>query len=163
MAKGTGILVLGAAGRAEEDSGQPRPSGQPPMGSVAIKCQETCKVPIVIVKSTQSPITEDGVRRGARPSCASKNGLNFAVCIDRSNLSRMAFDTALMYAKPQDSIFCLHVGGGEPPLDKKSEANSTTLQHMYRAECDKMVDQRQAHRLGLAGLPQAWPQAWPQA
>ena len=73
-----------------------------------------------------------------RPSRALKDGLNFAVCVDGTNLSRMAFDMALLFAKPkvrartgwlagadraasgrhtadtcaalgQDSVFCLHV------------------------------------------------------
>jgi len=43
---GKGILVLGAAGKASED--KPRangPGGQPPMGSVALKCQEVAMCP----------------------------------------------------------------------------------------------------------------------
>lgn len=80
IAKGSGVLVLGAAGKmGESRDTKTGPSGQPPMGSVALQCQEIVKVPVVIVKSTQSPITQPNVRRGMRPSRnGNLNGLTYA-------------------------------------------------------------------------------------
>ena len=143
IAKGTGVLVIGAAGKHGEETGlKSGPSGQPPMGSVAIKCQETCKVPVVIVKSTQSPITQPGVRRGQRPSrSGNPNGLKYAVCVDSTNLSRMAFDLSILMAKRQDSIHLLHIENTDKAVGQHSEMNEADLvRRMYDAECQKIVD-----------------------
>lgn len=115
IAKGSGILVLGASGKEGEDQGR---AGHTHLGSVAEKCQEVCKVPVVIVKHTQTPITELGVRRGSRPSRSSQNGLLFVVCVDTSNLARNAFDLAVLFAHKHDSIHVVHILDTEKGLGR---------------------------------------------
>ena len=48
-ANGSSILVLGAAGKGDEDKNGRRPEGQPPMGSIATKVPMKIKVPVLLV------------------------------------------------------------------------------------------------------------------
>ncbi|KAL1530470.1 hypothetical protein AB1Y20_001372 [Prymnesium parvum] len=155
IAKGTGVLVLGAAGKAGEEHGRAGPKGQLPMGSVALTCQEVCKVPVVIVKSTHSPITMPDVRRGMRPSCSGNpNGLLYVVCIDGSNLARMAFDTAVLFAKRQDSIHLLHIRDSGRSVTSFAD-DTEKMKSMYEAECTKLVSLRVVKSAIFVVVPQS--------
>jgi len=95
----------------------------------------------VIVKSTQSPITQPNVRRGQRPSRAGTNGLTIAVCVDTTNLSRMAFDLALLYLKKPDKLLVLHVEDADKSVDKAGRSTEADMvERLYGAECQKLVD-----------------------
>jgi nucleotide-binding universal stress UspA family protein len=139
VANAKGILVVGAAGKAGEET-RPKnaPSGQPPMGSMAKKCVELCKMPVFIVKSTESPITQEGVKRGQRPSRNNtQGGLTHMVTIDNNvNLSRIAFDTAVKCLRPgKDKLVIFHIdttysGGDYEALE--------SVKAVYKEECEKL-------------------------
>jgi len=151
IAKGAGVLVLGAAGKAGEDEGRKGPLGQLPMGSVALKCQETCKVPVVIVKSTQSPVTAPELARGKRPSrCGDTAGLHYAVCVDASNLSRMAFDTALLFARKVDSLHLIHIENTDLAVTDRNVDQAEMVRRLYLAECEKLVNLGQVKEATLS-------------
>ena len=95
------MLVIGDHGSGCE--GKPRPKGQPPMGKCAEACINRVKVPVLLVRGNAKALLEQHhrggttQRRGKRTQdskgdlheqAPGGHGLNIAVCVDGSNLSK---------------------------------------------------------------------------
>lgn len=116
---GGAVLVLGAAGKGDESKhGPPRPTGQPPIGSIAMACVERCKQPVVLVKSgLDRTAGSDRIKRIGNDGTP---GLNIMVALDTpktagQDVSKKAFDMALTLGtrggagRSMDSVFLYHV------------------------------------------------------
>ena len=128
-ANGSSILVIGAAGKGEEDREAKRPDGQPPMGSIAQRCLEHCKVPVLLVKA--GPKLDLDVMRVKRAGRDKTPGLNIAVCMDTTLVSQRAFDVGCKMLKKGDSLLVLHVSD--------DEESSTPLVQELTLSCDKLL------------------------
>jgi len=98
-------------------------------------------VPVVTVKSTQSPICEDGTRRGMRPSRGgAKHGITIVVCVDATNLASMALEMALNYAHKPDKVVCLHIENTDKAVGNlRVENEADVVKNKFVAECGKLV------------------------
>ena len=103
---GSAVLVMGAAGKGDEDKRGRRPDGQPPMGSLAKASLARVKVPVALVKAGPMIDTDSRIKRVGRDKTP---GLNFMVCLDGSRVARSAFDQALKLIRPGDSLYGYHV------------------------------------------------------
>ena len=72
-----------------------RPSGQPPIGSLALACMERCKQPVILVKSGEAP--PSGTDRIKRVGNNHTPGINVMVSMDTSAVSRKAFECVHHY------------------------------------------------------------------
>ena len=125
---GSSILVLGAAGKGNEDkTGTSRPGGQAPMGAIAMSCLTKCKVPVVLVKS--GPRLDLDVARIKRAGRDNTPGLNIMLCLDQHAVTRMATDMALAIATKLDSVYAFHVA-------TKTEESQHVV-HEYTSIMDK--------------------------
>jgi nucleotide-binding universal stress UspA family protein len=130
-ANGSSILVLGAAGKGDEEKGGRRPDGQPPMGTIAKSVLERCKVPVLLVKSgAKMDLDVPRVKRQGRDSTP---GLNIMVSMDTSIVSERAFDLACKIGTRLDSLFVYHV-----QMDESSDHLVSEL----TVQCDKLVDSK---------------------
>lgn len=144
-ANGSAVLVMGAAGKGDQDKNGSRPDGQPPMGSLATACLNRVKVPVCVVK-TGPKINLDGVTRVKRQGRDGTPGLNFVVAVDGGKVSNAAFDQALRLAHRGDSIFGFHVDAGS--------AQTAEVEKKYSAELAKLVDTNAIERGYLAVVKQ---------
>jgi len=108
-------LVIGAAGAADEEQLQKKNTSVEfsALGRVAAECAAKCKVPVVLAKrpwATRSAMP--GVARGGdeRNGRNGLRGLTIAVCVTELNVSSTAFDLALSFCRPGDTLLALHVG-----------------------------------------------------
>lgn len=129
-ANGYSILVLGAAGKGDEERTGRRPEGQPAMGSLATTCLETCKVPVLLVKS--GPKLDMDAPRLKRQGRDSTPGLNLMVSMDMSKVSERAFDMACKMVTKLDTLYVYHV------TDNASSETKGLLQELSLA-CDKLI------------------------
>ena len=97
------MLVIGDHGSGGEGKPKQHPKGQPPMGKCAEACINSVKVPMLLVRGYAKALLEQHhsggttQRRGKRTQDSRGNlhdeapgghGLNIAVCVDDSNLSK---------------------------------------------------------------------------
>ena len=117
---GASILVIGAAGKGDEDRKGRKPEGQPPIGHLALACLQRAKVPVVLVKS--GPKVDLDVTRVKRQGRDGTSGLNFLVTMDGSMVSQIAFDHACRMAAKADTLYGLHVAdsdaANQPMIDE---------------------------------------------
>ena len=143
-ANGSSVLVIGAAGKGDEAKSGIRPAGQYAMGSFATSCVETCKVPVILVKSGgKLELDMPRVKRQGRDTTP---GLNMMVSMDASPVSQRAFDLGLKMLTRLDTLFVYHV------TDGKSERRAHMLNEMSLA-CDKLMDGRMCAQASLIEEP----------
>lgn len=104
---GSSVLVLGAAGKGDEEKRGRKPEGQPPMGHLATACLQQSKVPVVLVKS--GPKVDLDVPRIKRAGRDGTPGLTFCVTVDNSTVSGLAFDLACATVQKGDTLYGFHV------------------------------------------------------
>lgn len=135
-ANGSAILVVGAAGKGDEDRSGRKPEGQPPMGKLAQFCLQRCKVPVVLVKSGGKRIEllleSARIKREGRDGQA---GLHVMVCVEPSTVATMAFDLAIdQFVRSSDRLCLFHVA-----TDAAVAARQRAL---AMATCDKLSSTR---------------------
>ena len=146
-----GILVMGAAGGGAE--GKAHPAGNPPMGSVARDALHRVKVPLVLVRGnpTRAPSKSDVASppAAAASAAAAADGgaharapMTVAVCVDDDSVSDHAFDVAIRFCRPGDTLVALHVVDAERSgFGLLNRANGIDrLKAHYVAECSKHDD-----------------------
>ena len=109
---GGAVLVIGCAGKGDESKKGARKNAQPPIGSIAQACLDTCRQPVVLVKSGEAPA--EGSERIKRIGNDGTPGINIMVSLDESVVSRKAFDIALSLGtrgmtRRKDTLFLYHV------------------------------------------------------
>ncbi len=84
LSRGTGILVIGTAGKGASERGQPK-GGIVPMGAVAESCLTRCKQPVILVKvgGGTAPLVVHGAVHDQLCS------LPVLVCVDSSRVSQV--------------------------------------------------------------------------
>lgn len=160
------FLVMGAAGKGEQDSGQVHPPGQMPMGRVALECLTKTRCPIILTKNALhgTRCETDGAvatRSGRSPS--KTDGLVFGVCVDGSNVSERALDVAVQFCNSTqdgregatDDVLVLHApmrssGTGLTPNRRRSVGSTQSVEKAirsrYEAECDRLQAEGAAAR-----------------
>lgn len=141
-ANGSSILVLGAAGKGDEDKNGRRPEGQPPMGSIATKVLTKIKVPVLLVKAGAKLDLE--VPRVKRQGRDSTPGLNIMVSIDGSAVSERAFDLACKVSTKLDTLYVYHV---------QTDEDTSGLMKEMRHACDKLLDAKKVAHAGVIAVP----------
>jgi nucleotide-binding universal stress UspA family protein len=142
-ANGSCILVMGAAGKGDEDRTGRRAVGQPPMGSIALGCLQRCKVPVLLVKT--GPRIDLDVPRIKRQGRDSTPGLNIAVSMDDSPISARAFDMACKVATRLDTLYVYHV--------QVPNQETAPLMNELRLACDKLMDGKSVQHAAVITEP----------
>mmetsp|Transcript_14820 Transcript_14820/g.39894 ORF Transcript_14820/g.39894 Transcript_14820/m.39894 type:complete len:304 (-) Transcript_14820:89-1000(-) len=125
------VFVVGASGRGAEQS---KSSASHPLGSVAEQCLYHSKCPIILARDTLGKFAfkhpEDIDQSKPRPA------LNLAVAVDGSNIAKRAFDRAVSFVSPGDSIAAYHVHDGMH-LSTNPAFLLKNVKSLYEAECAK--------------------------
>jgi len=149
-ANGSAVLVIGDHGSGGE--GKQHPKGQPPMGKCAEACINRVKVPVLLVRGHAKALLQQHhsggttQRRGKRTQDSRGNlhdeapgghGLNIAVCVDGSNLSKKAFDMGLKLCRDgaSDMLTAMHIDNGD--WQGRPPAALTAMTQYYNSECAK--------------------------
>lgn len=153
------FLVMGAAGKGEQDSGRVHPPGQMPMGRVALECLAKCspRCPIILTKDAFRGTkceTDCAVATRSGRSPNKSSGLVFGVCVDGSQVSERAFDVAVQFCNSTpgghegatDDVFVLHApmqSSGLTPNRRRypgsTQSVEKAIRSRYEAECDRLL------------------------
>lgn len=122
------VFVVGASGR-----GQEMRNGSKPLGSVAEGLLSSVRVPMVLMRTARGAKFQLRAPDELSP-LEPRPPITFGVAVDRSTIAKRAFDQAMLFATPRDTVRVVHAHAS---LDGAARAELNALQPLYDAECAK--------------------------
>lgn len=140
-------FVVGASGRGHERKA--REGAAKPLGSVAEQLLYHVKVPLILVRSSRGKFNlrapDEIDPAHPRPE------ITFACAVDGSNISKRAFDRAISFALPSDTVLAVHCHDGlSPRVEPLHQLKN--LKPFYDAETAKAKALKRAKECRFEGV-----------